>query len=114
MVNHPNRSGQSPTAAIRRLLTRHSLQRIEIIATLHGVTARAMPDGFHPIVSKRREDAFAMRGDENITLKAASEIQTASMLSIAQGSGDSLDEALEALKVELTKTAPEKQKAPAG
>jgi hypothetical protein len=100
MVNHPARSQKTADAALRRLLTKHSLQRIKISVSRDGIAAIAMPDGFHPAVAKRREDAFAGKADW--TLKEASEVQAMSMGEVARAFAPTLDEAIaklaEALK----------------
>lgn len=99
MVNHPNRSQKSVDAAVKRLLIKYSLARVVLTVGIGGVSARAEPDGFHPLVKARREAAFAELGD--MTLAQASEIQTESMKSVASGIGKTVEDAVADLAAAL-------------
>jgi hypothetical protein len=100
MVNHPSRSQQDPSAALRRLINGNSLAGISIHVSRDGFSAKAMPDGFHPMVAKRREAAFAERSEWSIG--EAQKINEASMTPVAHVFGKTLDETVAALKAALT------------
>lgn len=60
-------------AAVKRLLTLHNLSHVEVKLTARGVSARAYPSTFHPIVRTRREAALraAAGPDGSISIAAA-------------------------------------------
>lgn len=100
MVNHPNRSRQSVDAELRRLLSHHPIQKIEITILSDGVIARAMPMSFHPAVSARRGEAIAAL-EGQASLADVERIQQAAMSSVAMGRGRLIEDAVSALKADL-------------
>lgn len=104
MVNHPNRSQKSVDAAVRRLLTKYPLETIEVVFRSKAVTARAIPLSFHPLVSERRQAAFAAHGG-SMSLNEATAYQERAMGAVAAARAETLEEAISALAAELAKTA---------
>lgn len=87
----------------RQLLRTQSLSGIELTVTPRGVTARALPDHFHPAVELRRMQAFA-RHQGSISIDEAEAIQTKAVSDpVAVAQAPELDLALLALKKELLK-----------
>jgi hypothetical protein len=94
-----------PSAVIlRKLLRSYSLQNVKMTASEHGVSARAYPASYHPLVTIRREDGIAAAGGE-ITLVQSRVIQEKAMEQVGFGSGKTVVEALTALKDDLEKDA---------
>jgi hypothetical protein len=103
MVNHPARSQKSQDAALRRLINKHNLAKIELIIATGGVFARALPSTWHPEVARRREVAFAGRDH---TLSEATALRETFMAQVASAKGATLEEAVAALSAELAKGTP--------
>lgn len=86
----------------RRLkkLFRVDFARIEIGYTDHGVSVRAIPNNFHPLVGVRREAAIAAK-EGSITLSEATAIQQDALAPVGKGYGKTLSAALDALEADL-------------
>lgn len=84
---------------IGRLRREHSLTRVDISVGAHGVVARAMPDSFNATVKGRREVAYSAKGQ--LSMAEATAITEQSLAAVADGRGDSIQAALDALKVAL-------------
>ena len=86
------------------LLRRYSLARIEVLFTLHGITVRAWPDSFNPLVAERRAAGFAGAG--SVSIAEAEAITSGAMGAIAQANGSGMDEARLGLAAELQRVLP--------
>lgn len=86
---------------IRRLLQSGNLASIDVTFHVGGVSARAEPNGFHPLVKRRREQEMALAGPEGLSLAQAAEIQRQSMRAVATANGDTLADAVSALEAAL-------------
>jgi hypothetical protein len=101
MVNHPSRSRQSDEAAIRRLLKKHQLQKIEVAFHSRDVFLRAIPEAYGEVVRKRREAALEPR---DYSLKEASEVyERVAREPVATAKAPTLTEGIMLLMVELDK-----------
>jgi hypothetical protein len=83
----------------KNLIKKFSLARVEITVTESVFIARAFPDNFHPIVRKRRDEAYAAldKGD-GVALSAISKANEDSMREIARESGNSIEDVMERLE----------------
>lgn len=101
MVNHPSRSKQDPSAMALRLLRKHQITAIDVRFSLGVVSARATPNQFHPLIAKRRNEAFAKLSD-SISIAEATEINDrARSEPVASAAADTLEGALAALSERL-------------
>jgi hypothetical protein len=93
---------------IRAMLRKHSLARVEMAFTLSGITARAIPDTFRPIVATRRGEAFqkAAADGGSVPLDEAVRITNEGLAPLAHGTGLNVAEALDALEAKLASGAP--------
>jgi hypothetical protein len=84
---------------LRRYLNKNGdIENVIVQFSHHGVSARAMPNSFHPIVAQRRSMAFAERGGETISIADATEINNASLrVPVARGHGATFEDAVDAL-----------------
>jgi hypothetical protein len=88
---------------IRKLLTKHRLQRIDLFITMENVVAKAMPDHHHPLVAIRREEAHRKldpNGD-GIPLLVAGKISQEAMAPVEQAHAPTIQGAIETLEVKL-------------
>ena len=97
-ISHPT----DPTARlIRRMLQNHRLDKIEMTVTLQLNVARAIPASYHPVVAKRRDEAYAMRSG-SISLDEATAINEAARDgSVAIATGKTMLMALTNLEAQL-------------
>lgn len=93
--------GIAPEKRIKRLLAKHAgIQHVSMTFGPHGISVLALPNSFHRLVSKRREEAFAARGG-SVGIDEATQINADSLAAVARGHGQTMDEALDALQVEI-------------
>lgn len=85
---------------IKRILQKGNIDRVQIIYGYHGVSAQAMPNGFHPIVESRRNLAFSQRTG-SISLSEADEIRKDSMGPVGRGYASDLEGALTSLEQDM-------------
>jgi hypothetical protein len=87
-----------------RILRAHALERIELSVTPKNVWARAIPNGFHPMVTTRREAAYAAAVAQrcgSISLSEAQAINAEALAAVARARGDDSLSALLALEIAL-------------
>jgi hypothetical protein len=99
-------AGERIEKRIQRLCAKYSLRSIKLsVSSNGGVAARAMPDGHGPIVTARRDKAFAAAAEtrSSLSMDEAEKILTDVMSSVAQGHGGHIDAALTSLEISLKK-----------
>lgn len=83
-------------ASIRTILNRNKLSRIELLMTDRGVTAKAVPHQFHPVVEVRRREALQAKASWDV--REVEEINSRSLSQpVAEAKGEFVEEALIAL-----------------
>jgi hypothetical protein len=103
MVNHPARSRQSADAAIRRLLRKHMLSRVVVTFTERGVSARAEPDRWNPVIEKRFR-AEIERASGNLSVDQVTAIRARAMDgAVAVAMAETLDSVVADLANRLSK-----------
>lgn len=91
-----------PEKRLRRILNKDGgLERIDVSFSHHGVSARAVPNSFHPLVAKRRSLAFAERGG-SVSIAEATEVNNNSLATpVATAFAADLDTAAQMLETKL-------------
>lgn len=87
-------------AALKMLLKRYPLDKIEILILRDSYHARAYPAAYHPEVGRRRNAAIVARGG-SITLAEADTIQTEALAPVAHVRAPTLEDAVRALEKAL-------------
>lgn len=82
---------------VRDLLLKHQLASVKVTFSLHGVTARAMPETFNPIVAKRREAILAKR-EGSLALDEVQSLYTETLAAVGRATADTIEEALATLQ----------------
>lgn len=89
---------------IKRLIDKHLLSRIELSSNGRGVSARAVPNNFHPWVEKRRTTAINAKvaeGATSLTVAETDEIMRRALDPVAYGNAIDIASALARLEAEL-------------
>jgi hypothetical protein len=89
---------------VKRLLKPGTIARVTFNFSDAGVSAFAVPNSFHPVVTERQSLAFS--GREAITVAEATEIRMNAMSTpVGRGHGRTAEDALAGLEADMKKLA---------
>lgn len=92
-------------ALLKRVLKLPNISNVTINGTSHGITIRAYPTGFHPIVAQRREAWIRARGG-SISVAEATQMTEQALSELCTIVAPDLDRALRALIDRLKEPTP--------